>query len=116
METLVILNPTAGGGVDPAAFRRHLRRTLEAELAVTGAPGEAGELASAAARAGCQCVVAAGGDGTVAEVASALYRAGGEAVLGLIPVGTTWRGLSGSLCERPKRPASWPPAGRGSWT
>jgi diacylglycerol kinase family enzyme len=106
METLVILNPTAGGGVDPAAFRRHLRRTLEAELAVTGAPGEAGELASAAARAGCQCVVAAGGDGTVAEVASALYRAGG----------TTWRGLSGSLCERPKRPASWPPAGRGSWT
>lgn len=88
MDTLVILNPAAGGGTDPAAFSDRIRDVLDAELVVTSAPGEAADIAAAAAAAGRPRVVAAGGDGTIAEVASGLYRVGGNAELGLIPVGT----------------------------
>ncbi|WP_424810476.1 diacylglycerol/lipid kinase family protein [Roseococcus sp. YIM B11640] len=83
---LVIFNPTAG-----SARRRKLARAMGvlgagAVLAETAGPGDARRLAAEAARAGHECVVAAGGDGTIAEVAAGL--AGSEAALGILPFGT----------------------------
>lgn len=90
----VILNPTSGGGAG-----RRLRGEIERELAARGVeftlveterPLHAVELARAAAAAGADVVVAAGGDGTIHEVANGLLGADGNhrPALGVIPVGT----------------------------
>ena len=50
--------------------------------------GDARRFARAAARAGCEIVIAAGGDGTVNEVVNGLARAGTDARLGIVPLGT----------------------------
>lgn len=82
---LVIFNPAAG-----SARRRRLARAMavlgRARLAETAAPGDARAIAAEAARAGEDCVVAAGGDGTIAEVAAGL--AGSGSALGILPFGT----------------------------
>lgn len=96
MRHHVILNPTSGGGAG-----RKLRPEIERELAARGLPftleetarpWHAAELAQAAARAGVEVVVAAGGDGTIHEVANGLLAAAaageGSPALGVIPVGT----------------------------
>ncbi len=96
MRHHVILNPTSGGGAG-----RKLRPEIERELAARGLtftleeterPWHAAELAQAAARAGVDVVVAAGGDGTIHEVANGLLAAAaggeGDPALGVIPVGT----------------------------
>ena len=86
---LIVFNPTAG--------RRRAARLwrvldvmsangIRLELAETRHAGHATELARAAALAGADLVVAAGGDGTIAEVANGLN--GAACRLGVIPLGT----------------------------
>ncbi len=85
----LIANPVAGNRRRPltpesaaALLRAH---DLEVEVLIPGGPGEAMELAAAAARRH-PVVVAAGGDGTVHEVATAVVAS--EAVLGVMPAGS----------------------------
>jgi diacylglycerol kinase family enzyme len=86
----VIYNPTAGKG---RALHRlgRLRRTLAdvADFRPSRAPGEAEELALAAAREGFAVVGAAGGDGTAHEVGNGLLRSGrSDVVLAVLPLGS----------------------------
>jgi diacylglycerol kinase (ATP) len=89
---VVILNPTSGGGAGrrvAAEIERELRRRrADFVLHATRAPGHATELAEAAAAAGAELVVAAGGDGTIHEVANGLLRHAHPLPLGILPVGT----------------------------
>ena len=94
MRHHVILNPTSGGGMG-RKLRSEIERELTARglhftLAETERPWHAVELARAAAGAGADVVVAAGGDGTIHEVANGLLQARAErrVALGVIPVGT----------------------------
>jgi diacylglycerol kinase (ATP) len=90
VQAHLIYNPTAG----PRDARRALKRVrsyLErcgwsVELRTTGKPGDAIALARAAAQAGCDVAIAAGGDGTVGEAVNGLV--GTQTALGVLPVGT----------------------------
>lgn len=94
----LLVNPVAGGKpasgppladddqLEPEAVASGLRaRGLEVRLHPLGPDDQAGELASTAAAAGADVVVA-GGDGTVGEVAAAL--SGTEAALGILAMGS----------------------------
>ncbi len=117
---LIVFNPMAG--------RRRVARLwrvldvlagngVKLEVVETEYPGHATEIARAAACAGRDMVVAAGGDGTIAEVANGLR--GGRTALGVIPLGTTNvlakeyalpaspRALANMLAYRRTRPL-WP--------
>jgi diacylglycerol kinase (ATP) len=88
----VVLNPAAGRGaaaraLDPVA-REFRRQGWAVEVTRTQCPGHGAELASQAARAGVDCVVALGGDGTVHDVANGLLEQGGDTALGVVPIGT----------------------------
>jgi diacylglycerol kinase (ATP) len=88
----VVLNPAAGRGaaaraLDPVA-REFRRQGWAVEVVRTQCPGHGAELASQAARAGVDCVVALGGDGTVHDVANGLLEQGGDTALGVVPIGT----------------------------
>lgn len=86
---VVILNPVGGRGRG-GRLRGPLERALageRGELRVTSGPGDALQMAEAAARAG-RDVVVVGGDGTVAEAAGGIVAAGGTAALGIVPSGT----------------------------
>ena len=87
----LIGNPQAGAGRALRAWSRFARRLPDAaslRVQWTRAPGEARDLARAAAGQ-CEMVVAVGGDGTVNEVSTGLIEAGGhETVLGILPLGT----------------------------
>jgi YegS/Rv2252/BmrU family lipid kinase len=64
---------------------------IDFQLAVSQGPGEAAELAEAAAREGRFPVIAAGGDGTIGEVVNGLAKVQGEASwgpLGILPLGS----------------------------
>ena len=86
----MIYNPTAG----PRDARRGLkrvrsylrRRGWSVELQLTEKAGDAITLSRAAAQAGCDVVVVAGGDGTVNEAVNGLV--GTETALSVLPVGT----------------------------
>jgi YegS/Rv2252/BmrU family lipid kinase len=86
---LIVFNPLAGRR---RAWR--LWRVLDVlsaagvrlEVAETGYPGHATELARSAARRGTSLVVAGGGDGTIAEIVNGI--AGTDCRLGVIPLGT----------------------------
>lgn len=90
MKAHLIHNPTAG----PRDVRRALRsvRVLlersgwDVELWLTEKPGDGVTLARAAAQAGCDVVIVAGGDGTVNEVVNGLV--GAQTALAVLPVGT----------------------------
>jgi len=86
----IVLNPSAGGGVDDGPLRRWLKDHPTARLHRTGGPGDGAELARSAARSGAGVVVAAGGDGTVREVVQGLVGLdpGRRPRLGIIPCGT----------------------------
>jgi diacylglycerol kinase (ATP) len=91
--TLVIWNPTAGGGhADDVDERRDaLRRMLleqgiEADVFISESEGAAAERIDAAIRDGHRTVVAAGGDGTVRSVALRLLDR--NVALGILPMGT----------------------------
>ena len=88
MSTCVILNPVAGRSVDPEDFRTLLRDLPNVELRVSGAPGDAIELARVAAREGFGTIVAAGGDGTMSEVVTGLSDHLDDVRTGFIPIGT----------------------------
>ncbi|MGH2538129.1 MAG: diacylglycerol/lipid kinase family protein [Candidatus Promineifilaceae bacterium] len=95
MRIRVILNPYANrwragrmAGAVQAAFAQ---AGLPVELLETAAPGAGAGLAQAAAAAGYDAVVAAGGDGTLHEVVNGLLTAAGPGPsrpLGILPLGT----------------------------
>lgn len=121
MRTLVIVNPTSGGGAARRRFRRieaRVRAALGgADVEWTRGPRDAERLAREGVRAGVSRLVVAGGDGTVSEAVTGLLSAGlgGEAQLGILPMGTggdlrRTLGIAGSperalaaLDERPER-------------
>jgi len=93
-KTLVIVNPTSGGG---AGRRRwpSIKKLLEEEMdafdvEVTGASGDARKIAAQAASEGYSLVIACGGDGTVHEVTNGIRDAGvlQKTALGILSVGT----------------------------
>jgi diacylglycerol kinase family enzyme len=90
MHTRLIVNPTAGPAEKPELFSDLVdalqTQGIQAEICTT-TPDEDGEgLAAAAAKAGAQLVIVAGGDGTIEAVARGLMHT--QSVLGIIPLGT----------------------------
>ena len=90
-ETLILVNPAAGGG-RAGAFWERLRPAAEA-LAPIRVEVPANREASRrtvrdALTGGCERVVAVGGDGTAHLVANAILGSGAGAVLGVLPAGT----------------------------
>lgn len=90
---VAIVNPAAGGGRCGRTVGPWLDRMREAGLEIeerrTTGPGDAIELARAAAEAGADAVVAVGGDGTLHEVVNGLMAAEGpRPALGILPLGT----------------------------
>jgi YegS/Rv2252/BmrU family lipid kinase len=95
-NSLLIHNPRAGNG--GYARRRTIdeargilaSRGIETDLAETRKPGEAVEIARAAAKAGCDLVIVCGGDGTLNEVVNGLASSPGgcQVPLALLPGGT----------------------------
>ncbi len=90
MKVHLIYNPTAGPR-DVQHALKHVRSDLRrrgwsVELQMTEKQGHAIALASAAAQAGCDMVIVAGGDGTINEAVNGLV--GTQTALGVLPVGT----------------------------
>jgi diacylglycerol kinase (ATP) len=90
---LVIFNPAAGNGrakrCRPALEQLLDARGIEAEFALTRAPGHARELIHDAPLQRFDAVAAAGGDGTLFEVVNGLKQHPGAGLpLGVVPVGT----------------------------
>ena len=88
---MIIVNPTAGSGRAVKLLpwiRDRLAQRPDAELHVTGRPGEAQELAARAADDGCDRVVAVGGDGTIQEVVNGVLEAASRPGIGIVPVGS----------------------------
>jgi YegS/Rv2252/BmrU family lipid kinase len=87
---VVLVNPQAGASRAPAALDEALAVLAAAGWALavqpTGTSREAEDRASAAAAAGSDVVLAAGGDGTVNAVANGLV--GRAAALAVLPLGT----------------------------
>ncbi|WP_196503573.1 diacylglycerol/lipid kinase family protein [Aestuariivirga litoralis] len=96
MKTLVIINPTAGGGRAGRQWLQHapaLQNAIGAfDTAFTSLATGAIALAGDAATQGYERVIAIGGDGTVNEVVNGLARASGDRpvvpLLGVIGMGT----------------------------
>ncbi len=90
MNTTFIVNPVAGRGKARRAWRFveawAKGQSFEWEVLFTRGPGEAGQLAAAAQRAGSRRLVVVGGDGTLQEVVNGMDRQ--EGIVGLIPAGT----------------------------
>jgi diacylglycerol kinase (ATP) len=90
-ETLVVVNPAAGGGRAGRFWERLApqgARMAVFEVAVADrAEGSRRAVEEAIAR-GCQRVVAVGGDGTAHLVANALLAGGVPVTLGIVPAGT----------------------------
>lgn len=84
-HTLLIINPTAGGGRAKAACDV-FERADHTDTVVTESKGDAEQIARNAAQTGYERVVAAGGDGTINEVANGL--AGSDTAVGILPLGT----------------------------
>jgi YegS/Rv2252/BmrU family lipid kinase len=102
MRIVAIVNPVSGAGMDPLAASRRVtmirdelkQRGLEADIHLTEAAGHARMLATAAASARADLVIAWGGDGTINEVGGGLR--GSSTPLALIPAGSG-NGLAGAL-------------------
>ncbi len=87
-DTVVVLNPVSGDG-DHDDLRRRVREAGY-DLVETREGGDATRLAVAAAGAGIDRVVAAGGDGTLNGVVQGLFEADAldDVVFGVLPAGT----------------------------
>lgn len=90
-KAVLIYNPKAGRGVDPArpveTFRAAARaRGVDVEVKATKGPNDAARIAEEAARAGATDVIARGGDGTVHEAIQGLVGAGARLLVW--PAGT----------------------------
>jgi diacylglycerol kinase (ATP) len=90
MNTLLIVNPTSGPEENPnlvSDLADALKdQGIEAEIDTTTPDQDGQELAAAAARAGANLVIVAGGDGTIEAVARGLAHT--QTTLGIIPNGT----------------------------
>lgn len=86
------MNPASTGGSTgsrwPEIARRAAELGLEGDALFSEAPGHLRDLASQAAAAGADLLVAVGGDGTVNEVVNGLVAADAHAELAVIPRGT----------------------------
>lgn len=100
----VILNPAARSDRAGAMRERIEALSIRCAVRMTSRPGEAREIAAAAAASGSKIVVAAGGDGTVNEVAAGL--AGTDTALGILPVGTM-NVFASELSIPTNLPAAW---------
>lgn len=88
-RTLVILNPAAGSGRVARLWCRlapQARALFPFDEQWTHAPGEATEIAAAAATAGVDRILSVGGDGTLHEVVNGV--AGTKLAVGVLPLGT----------------------------
>jgi diacylglycerol kinase (ATP) len=89
---LVIVNPkSAGGSTDErwAQTASDLRTHFGPfEVEFTRKQGDGIEMAAAAAKAGCDFIIACGGDGTINEVANGILLSGCDTELGVLPSGT----------------------------
>ncbi len=90
MNTRLIINPTSGPAENPQLLTDLTdalqTQGIQAEICTT-TPDEDGEgLADAAAKAGADLVIVAGGDGTIEAVARGLAHT--QTMLGIIPLGT----------------------------
>ncbi|MCP4645476.1 MAG: diacylglycerol kinase family lipid kinase [bacterium] len=87
MKARIIANPISGGGRGKAEANKLVdaltEHGVEAELVITGGPGDA---ETAAAKPGADCVVAVGGDGSANEVANGLD--GTDTAMAILPLGT----------------------------
>lgn len=98
MNTRLIINPTSGPAENPQLLTDLTEalqtQGIQAEICTT-TPDEDGEgLAAAAAQAGAELVIVAGGDGTIEAVARGLAHT--QTMLGIIPLGTR-NNIAGSL-------------------
>ena len=89
---LVIINPASAGGATAEAWPG-TASDLSSHFgpftpAFTERPGQATEIATAAALKGTKLIIACGGDGTISEVANGILLSGKDAELGLLPSGT----------------------------
>jgi diacylglycerol kinase (ATP) len=93
-ETVFLVNPASANGSTgkkwPELERRATELGLEGRSVLSTAPGQLGELAADAVRAGATLLVVVGGDGTVHEVVDGLMKAGlgTQAELAVLPRGT----------------------------
>lgn len=91
-QPVVIINPASAAGATGNAWpgiASDLRTHFGAFTPMfTEGPGQAIELAAAAARKGIKLIIACGGDGTISEVANGILISGKDAELGLLPSGT----------------------------
>jgi YegS/Rv2252/BmrU family lipid kinase len=90
-KAVLIYNPNAGRGTDPArpveAFRAAARaHGFDVEVRATAGPHDAARLAREAARAGATDIIARGGDGTVHETIQGLVGTGARLLVW--PAGT----------------------------
>lgn len=89
METLVLLNPTAGGCDHPVEMEDRLASELpDARVQRCGSAEEGRQAVRDALAAGSEMVVAAGGDGTVHTVLNAMGPDFDRAALAIVPLGT----------------------------
>lgn len=92
MRTLIILNPASDHGRSQRLKRAILSWAAEfgsCELRLTERPGQATDLAEAAAEQGYELVIAAGGDGTIHEIVNGLVRGDASSIpLGIVPLGS----------------------------
>jgi YegS/Rv2252/BmrU family lipid kinase len=114
-DTLLIVNPAAGGGSMGRQWPEldsRLRATgLAFDVALTSRQGEAIELSRAAVRAGRPLLVACGGDGTINEVANGFFDPGGP-VAGTSRLGVLCLGTGGDLIKTFGIPADLEAAAR----
>jgi len=90
-QTLVVVNPAAGNGRAVGVWERVAHALARSGVTAwksvtTEGVGHARELARAAAKAGCDRVVAVGGDGTICEVANGVAHT--ATAVGIVPTGT----------------------------
>ena len=96
MTTVLLLNPSAGGGRAEAVATTVLSAARQAwgevELQRTAGPGDAVELGRMCAEQGRARIIVLGGDGTVHETANGMLGSGVDAdslpELGIVPIGT----------------------------
>lgn len=88
MSTCIILNPKAGGGLDPADLRERLACIADAEVRETSRECGARECAAEAVAAGCDTIISAGGDGTLNGVLNGIAPDFDRVTLGVLPLGT----------------------------
>jgi YegS/Rv2252/BmrU family lipid kinase len=95
-ETLIVVNPTSGGGRTekrwPQIERVLAGSGLDFQVAFTTGPGDATRIARRGIREGRSLIVAAGGDGTISETAAGFFSEGapipGPTRFGVLPTGT----------------------------